>query len=170
MYSYQYSQKNDILSPRYQKSPYLSPVLGILPPRYQTRNKPEKFVYPYQQQNQEFPPEFDARSPRSSRARFTGEQLTYAQRTRDFHKREKDFDKKLSEKYKVLNPMDPYKSSMYGAYKKSLITAKKETKRREQMEYETTTQIKKQRLLQNYNDVVEMHRKQAKEEIHDNYY
>ena len=169
MISYQYSQKNEILSPRYQKSPYLSPVLGILRPRYQTRIKQEKYVYPYQQQNQEFPPDFDPIAPKSSRARLTGEQLTYVQRTRDFHNREKNFDKKLSEKYKISNPMDPYKSSMYGAYKKSLITAKKENKRREQIQYETTTQFKRQRLLQNYNEVVEMHRKQAREEINDDY-
>ena len=166
MISKKYQNKNS-LSPRYQRSPYLSPVLGIVPPRYQVAHKEQKYRYPTQHSFHEYPP---LTQPKSAREKQVAPVLTYSQRMKSFEKREKEYDKKLSQKYVIANPMDPYKHSMYGAYKKSIIIAKRETNQKEQHDFEMTTQNKKKRLQQNYNEAVLLHRQQAKEEINDCYF
>ena len=159
-------RKQETLSAAYQNSPYLKPVFPVLSPRF-NRFRKQKYIYPYQYQNQEIPE--IAQPPNSARPNQMGPRMSYIERTKNFEKREKSYDRKLSEKYKVENPMSPYKSSMWGAYRKNILIAKKQANQKEHEQFQSSNQYKRKRLLENYNYAFNVHRKQALEELNEVY-
>ncbi|EAY20151.1 hypothetical protein TVAG_020960 [Trichomonas vaginalis G3] len=82
---------------------------------------------------------------------------TYVETTRELTKKEKEFNRKLIQKYTRKSKLPPYHTSMIGAYKKVVLGRKSERVLQETNDYQTTEIYKRRRCNKLYEENMRFH-------------